>query len=149
MSDRPLYTNAAALAEANAVALTICNPDADPDPTVAKIRLFDDSIIPTVNTVKAELVAAEIAFTGYPVGGYEVEDFNPAVFAPGGGAVIYTPAVSVAFTSGSPATCGGYWIEDGEGNVREVFIYDPPRVLAVVGNGWPIVVQLGYGRNTV
>lgn len=147
MSDRPLYTNEAALTEANEVALTICNPDADPSPTIAKVRLFNSGLIPTVNTVKADLVAAEVAFTGYPSGGYPVEDFNPAVFAPGGGAVIYSPSIAVNYTSGSAVNVGGYWIEDGAGKVREAYIYDPARTLAVVGNGWPIVVQLGYGRN--
>ncbi len=53
----------------------------------------------------------------------------------------------MAYASGDAVTIGGYWVEDSDGLVREVFIYDPVRNLGVVGNGWPIVVQLGYGSN--
>lgn len=144
--DAPLYTQASALAEANAVALSLANPLAEPA-TVAKVRLFTDAIVPTVITTKAELEAAEIAFTGYPVGGYEIEEFNSAILASGGGAVIYSPTIPVAYASGAAAVCGGYWLEDSAGDVREVFIYSPTRNLAGVGDGWPIVITLGYGRN--
>lgn len=147
MADRALYTNDAALTEANAIGLSLADSGASPSPIESKVRLFDDTLIPTVNTVKADLVAAEIALTGYPVGGYDVTDFAGAKFAPGGGAVILSNMINVEYASGTPAVCGGYWLEDPAGKVREVFIYDPVRPLAAVGDGFPIVVQLGYGRN--
>lgn len=152
MADRPLFTNGAALAGANAVGLSIANPDADPDPIVAKIRLFDDSFVPDTGTTRAELVAAEIVLVGYPAGGYTLTGFAGASFAPGGGAVVTGNLVNVAYASGDPAVCGGYWVEDATTPtplVREVFIYDPPRSLATVGNGWPVAVQLGYGANAL
>jgi hypothetical protein len=149
MPDRPLFTNAAALAGAQAVALSIANPAAAPTPTVAKVRLFDDSFIPDTGTTRAELIAAETTLTGYPAGGYDVEAFAAPTFAPLGGAVSTGPLINVAYASGPAVMIGGYWLEDDATtpNVREVFIYDPPRSLAVVGNGFPIVCQLGYGAN--
>lgn len=147
MADRVLYTNAAALREANQVALTLANPDADPDPTVAHVRLFDSTLIPGPTTTKAELEGAEITLVGYPAGGYEIEEFAPAIFAPGGGAVIQSPIINVGYASGAAVTVGGYWLEDPADAVRQVFVYDPPRTLAQVGDGFPIVVQAGYGRN--
>lgn len=147
MSDRPLFTNASALTGANAIALSIANAEADPDPLVGKIRLFDDSFVPDQGTTQAELEAAETTLTGYPVGGYDLTGFSSAVFTPLGGALVTSNLVNVAYTSGPSVVIGGYWVEDPDENVREVFIYDPPRTLAEVGNGWPIVVQLGYGAN--
>jgi len=144
--DSPLYTQAAALAEANAVGKTIADPSATP-PTVGKVRLFSSALVPTVITTAAELVAAEVAFTGYPTGGYPITEFNPAILATGGGAVIYTQTIPVAYASGAPVAVGGYWLEDSSGNVRLVYSYGPARNLAVAGDGWPIVVSLGFGRN--
>ena len=144
--DTPLYTQAAALAEANAVALTICSPDATP-PIVGKVRLFNATLVPTVLTTKDELIAAEAAFTGYPAGGYTLGEFNPAILATGGGAVVYAPTIPVQYTAGDPSSIGGYWVEGESGLVRLVYSYAPARQLAVAGDGWPIVVSLGYGRN--
>lgn len=146
MPDRPLFTNEAALAGADVVALSIADSGASP-PTVGKCRLFDDSVVPDVGTTQAELVAIETTLTGYPAGGYDVTGFAGAVFAPGGGAVVTSNLINVAYASGPAVTIGGYWVEDPNGDLREVFIYDPPRTLAVVGDGFPIAIQLGYGAN--
>jgi hypothetical protein len=144
--DSPLYTQAAALAEANAVRLTLADPDATPA-LVSVVRLFTSALVPSVVTTKIELEAAEAAFTGYPAGGYQITSFFPAILATGGGAVIYSPTIAGAYTTGAAAAIGGYWLEDDAGNVREVYIYSPARNLANPGDGWPIVVSLGYGRN--
>jgi len=148
MADSVLYTNEAALTEANKVADTIADSGAVPA-LVGKIRLFQSSLTPTPNTVKADLVAAETTLVGYPAGGYPLTDFAAAVFAPGGGAVISSNLVNVVYASGAAQTIGGYWVEDGAGNVRELYLYNPTRTLANVGDGWPIVVQMGYGRNAL
>jgi hypothetical protein len=147
MADSPLFTGDAALAGANAVGLSIANADADPDPLVGAVRLFNGELVPDSGTAKAALVAAETTLIGYPVGGYDLTGFASAVFGPLGGAVITSNLINVAYASGDAVVIGGYWVEDSTGLVREVFIYDPPRTLGVVGNGWPIVVQLGYGAN--
>lgn len=147
MADRPLFTNDAALAGANAVAKSIADPAATPSPLVGKVRLFDTGFVPDAGTTKVALVAAEVTLIGYPVGGYDLTGFSAAVLAPLGGAVVTSNLITVAYASGATVIVGGYWVEDSTGKVREVFIYDAPRTLGMVGNGWPIVVQLGYGAN--
>lgn len=147
MADRTLYTVEAAVEEASLIRLTLANPDATPSPTVGHIRLFNGDLVPTETTTQAELEAAETLLVGYPTGGYPVEEMGPVIAAPGGGVVIQTPIVDAVYASGDPATIGGYWYEDSDGNVREVGIYDPPRTLAAIPDGFPIVMQWGYGRN--
>lgn len=147
--DRPLFTNAAALAGAEAVGLSIADPSLSP-PTVAKVRLFDNSIVPDTGTTRTELVAAETTLTGYPAGGYSLTAFTGPTFAPLGGAIITSNLINVAYASGSGVVIGGYWVEDAATptpNVREVYIFDPVRSLSVIGDGFPLVVQLGYGAN--
>lgn len=144
MADTPLFTGEAALAGANAIGISIADASV---PTIGKIRLFDETLVPDSGTTAAELIAAETTLTGYPVGGYNLTGFADSVFAPLGGAIITSNLVNVAYASGASVVIGGYWVEDSTGLVREVFVYDPQRTLGVVGNGWPIVVQLGYGAN--
>lgn len=148
MPDRPLFTKEAALAGAAAVADSIADAGAVP-PLVGKLRLFDSAYVPDVGTERADLVAAEIVLTGYPVGGYSITAFADPTFL-GGGAVSTSNLINVKYASGPPATVGGYWLEDAATptpQVREVFIFDPPRSLANVGDGFPVVAQLGYGAN--
>lgn len=149
MADRPLFTTAAALAGSEVVAVSLADSAAVPA-VVSKLRLFDDSFVPDVGTVRADLVAAETALTGYPVGGYSITDFGVPKKAPLGGAVSTSNLIEIAYASGAAAVIGGYWIEDNTPvtpQVRLVQIYDPPRTLASLGDGWEVVVQLGYGAN--
>lgn len=140
MADRVLYTNAAALAEANVIQTNLA---------LSLIRLFDESLIPVPGTTLAELEAAETTLVGYPAGGYPVAAYAEPIFAPGGGAVIQSALVQVVYASGAAVSIGGYWVEDAAGEVRQVFIYDPVRTLAALGDGFPIIAQFGYGRNTM
>lgn len=149
MADRPLFTTAAALAGADVVAKSIINTMVY-TPAPGKVRLFDDSFVPDAGTTRADLIAAETALVGYPVGGYDLDEFAAPVKAPLGGAISTSNLINVAYASGAAQVIGGYWVEDATAVtpvVREIFIYDPPRSLAVLGDGWPIVVQLGYGAN--
>lgn len=150
MADRVVYTVEAAIAGANVLALSIADPDATPTPTTGRLRLFDDSITIDENTTRAALIAAETTLTGYPAGGYTITGFGEPLIAPLGGVIITANLVTVAYASGDPVVIGGYWIDDhtsGTPLCREVVVYDPPRPLASVGQGWPIAAQLGYGRN--
>lgn len=148
MPDRPLFTTAAALAGAVVIGNSIADSGATPA-LVGKLRLFDNSFVPDQGTTRAELIAAETGLIGYPAGGYDITDFAAPVKAPLGGAIITSNLINVAYASGATAVIGGYWVEDDEATprVRVVFIYDPPRTLATIGDGWPIAVQLGYGAN--
>lgn len=150
MADRPLFTNAAALAGAEVIAKSIADSGAGPPAIVGKLRLFDASFVPDPGTTRAELIAAETTLIGYPVGGYDITDFSGPTFAPGGGAVVTSNLITVAYASGAAVVIGGYWVEDAAAptpNVREVFVYNPTRSLGVLGDGWPIAVQLAYGAN--
>lgn len=148
MANRTIYTNEAALNGVEAIALTLADSGAVP-PEVGKLRLFDETLVPTTETTKAQLVAAETTLTGYPVGGYPVDDMEAALFAPAGGAIVTTPLVTVVYASGPAVQIGGYWYEDHAGKVRQVFVFDPVESLAAVGDGFPIVAQFGYGNNGV
>jgi hypothetical protein len=149
MPDRPLFTNEAALKGADVVAKSIADPDATPA-LVGKLRLFDNTLVPDSGTTRTELLAAETTLTGYPVGGYSLTEFDTPKFAPIGGAIVTSNLVDIAYASGAAAIVGGYWVEDATAPtpvVREIYIYDPVRTLATLGDGWPVVVQLGYGLN--
>lgn len=150
MADRPLFTKESARRGAEVIGASIADSGAVPA-VAGSLRLFDDSFVPDEGTTRAELVAAETTLTGYPAGGYALGDFFGPQDAPLGGAVVTAPIVNVAYASGAAVVIGGYWIEEDAvpNAVREVFIYDPPRSLAAVGNGWPIAVQLGYGANAI
>lgn len=150
MADYPLITIEGAVAMAETQGLAIADPDATPTPTVGKIRLFKSDLgIPTVETSLADLEAQEADYTGYPAGGFDVTAMAPPMGAPGGGVVILSNEVFATFTTGASNAIGGYWLEDTAGNVIEVFVYDPVRNLAAIPDGWPIVAQLGFGRNSV
>lgn len=148
MPDTTLYTNECALNEASVVSLSIANPDADPDPLIGKVRFFDQTLIPTVLTTKAEMIAVEIALGGYPAGGYSVTALLGPSLTSGGGAVITTPGINVAYTIAPGAVLGGGWLEDSAGKVRAVFTFDPPRPLQALGDGFVFIRQLLYGRNS-
>jgi len=148
MPDRPLFTRESALRGSAVIALSIADSTAVPA-IAGSVRLFDNSFVPDAGTTRTELVAAETALVGYPAGGYALGDpFDPQA-APLGGAVSTYPIVNVAYASGASVVIGGYWVEEdaAPNYVREVFIYDPPRTLSLVGDGFPIAVQLGYGAN--
>lgn len=140
MADRTIYTNDAARAEATVVQGNLA---------LSKLRFFSNALVPDVTTVKADLVAAETALVGYPAGGYTLTAWSAAQLVSGGGAVITSPMVAVNYASGAAAALGGGWVEDAAGDVRAVFIFDPVRTLAAVGDGFQFVRQLLYGRNTV
>jgi len=151
MADRVVYTKEAAIAGASVIALSIADSGASP-PVVAKLRLFDETLTVDQDTTEAALAAAETTLVGYPVGGYDITDFAAPVFAPLGGVVITSNIINVAYASGTPVTIGGYWIEDAStptGKDRYCVVFDPKRTLAAVGDGFPIVVQMGYGANAV
>lgn len=138
MADRTIYTNEAALAEAATV---------QTDLALSLLRLFDNTLVPTVTTTKADMVAKETMLVGYPSGGYPLTAWSDPQLVSAGGAVITSPLVPVNYASGDAVSIGGGWIEDAGGNVRAVFVFDPPRTLAVVGDGFQFIRQLLYGRN--
>jgi hypothetical protein len=66
VADRTIYSNECAMNEGAVIQLSLANPDADPDPTVGKLRFFDQTLVPDVTTTKEQLEAAETDLGGYP-----------------------------------------------------------------------------------
>lgn len=112
---------------------------------LGKIRVFDNTLNPGYNTVKADFVGAEIVLTGMPVGGYTVTAMHDPQAAPAGGMVLLSPLVVVAYASGPAASAGGWWYEDAGGVVRQYTKFEDPVTLASVGDAVDIVAQFGYG----
>ncbi len=139
MADRTLYTSEASRITTQNIQTALA---------LSFIRLFDETLIPTPTTTQAELAAAETTLVGYPAGGYPVTAFHDPINADAGGDIILSPLVQPEYASGAPVTIGGYWLEDAGGKVRQVFIFQPQRPLASLGQGFPIVCQLGYGGPT-
>lgn len=147
MPDRVIFTNEGARNEASVLSLSIANPDATPTPTKGKLRLFTSSFVPNITNVKADFVAAETTLGGYPTGGYDIDSLIGPSTANGGGALLTLPLVNVAYTISPGDTIGGGWIEDAGGAVRGVQIFDPPRPLQAIGDGFPMTMQFVYDRN--
>lgn len=149
--DRPLFTQEAAAAGALVIALSIADVGATPA-VVAKVRLFASDWVPDSGATRDDFIAHELVSDSYPAGGYSLTAFDLPKALGGGGMVVTSNLVNVAYTTGAPAACGGYWVEDASTptpRVRDSFIYDPPRPLGTIYDGWQIVVQLGYGANAI
>ncbi len=146
MADYTMDTRESAMKEATVLGNSIADSAAVP-PLVGVLRLFDTTLTPDVNTVKADMVAAETLLGGYPAGGYTIANMADALVVDGGGAVTTTPMILIAFTVAPGATIGGWWIEDDAGDVRKVGVFDPPRALNALGDGFEFVRQFLYGRN--
>jgi len=136
MADRGLYTNEAALAQAQ---------EARTGLALSLLRLFDSTLVPDASTTAADMIAAETALVGYPVGGYPMTAFSAPNLIATGIAAITSPLVAIVYASGAAAAIGGAWIEDAAGDVRAVFIFDPPRTLAALGDGIQFLRQIAYG----
>lgn len=118
---------------------------------LSKVRFFKASLVPNESTTVAQLEAAECDYDGYTPGGITLTAWTGPLDDPAGGAVITSPLVSLAYgpAADPPVTnsVGGYWIEDADGDDRIVGIYDPPRAMAAIGDGWVFVQQDVEGRN--
>jgi len=138
MADRTFVTNEQALNQATTLKAALA---------ASKLRFFDSTLSPDVNTLVADMIAAETTLTGYPAGGYTI----PAMLGPGkadgGGAVITTPITDVAYASGPSVALGGGWIELAAGDSYVTFIFDPPRTLAGIGDVIMFARQMLQGRN--
>lgn len=118
----------------------------------SKLRLCQAPFVPTMFSTKAELVAAEANYSGYPAGGYALATWTGPLKDPSGGAVITSPLVNIIMVDPDPDplvpnTISAWWIEDATGNVRIVGTYEEPRTLGSLTDGWPQVVQDVEGRN--
>jgi hypothetical protein len=95
----------------------------------SKIRLFQDSLVTSVNTTRAELVAAEADYTGYAA--IVLAAWGDPYSPPIGGAAINSPESQ--FMPTDPVTVGnnigGAWIETAAGDL--VIIDQFPESVAI------------------
>jgi hypothetical protein len=139
-----LYTKEAAQTKAGKV-LTLL--------ALSKLRLFKSALgTPTVNTTKAQLVAQECDFDGYTGGGYTLTAWTGPGFNGDGGSVITSPITMVAYGPAADPpvtnTIGGWWIELAAGAVWLVGTFDPLKNMGVVGDAFPLVVQIVEAKNS-
>jgi len=137
MGDTKLYTLEAAMTKGAEIILALA---------LSKMRLFKSGLIISQFTTRAELRANEANFNGYTAGGYPLAAWTGPIFYPAGGVIISSPLVNVAFSGPTvpPVTnsIGGCWVEDASGDVRIVIQFDPTKSLAVLGDGFPAVIQI-------
>jgi hypothetical protein len=115
------------------------------------LRLFKEGFTPSQFTTRAELLANECDFDGYPAGGYALTAWEDPLVAGGGGYVITSPLTMIVYgPAGDPPTgnsVGGWWVEDAADAVRLVGTFDPVRSMTEVGDGFPLIIQDVEGRN--
>lgn len=145
MPDSTLMTYEAAVAKATDIKAALAT---------SKVRFFKSTLVPDQNTTRVALLAAECDFDGYTAGGYELLAFTGPIKATGGGAVLTSPLVNVAYGPAGdppvPNTVGGWWIDDDTAvtpQVRIVGIYNPARPMAAVGDGFAWIWQDVEGVN--
>lgn len=144
MADIQIYTNEAAAVKATDIKAALAT---------SKLRLFKEGLVLDRFTTAAMLEAAECDFDGYTAGGYTLTAWTGPANDPNGGAVLTSPLVNPAYSTPSdppvPNQVAGWWVEDSDGAVRLAGTYDPPRSLAVVGDSFPVVIQIVEARNPV
>lgn len=117
---------------------------------LCKVRLYQSSFTPTSTSSKADFVAAEANFSGYPAGGIAMTAWLDPGFNPNGGASIQSPAIQFALATATPIVpneIGGMWIETAAGDFWNYGALDNPKSMAVVGDILPIDATLVYGLN--
>jgi hypothetical protein len=142
MADNQLYTLQAAFLNAGNFKTIL---------TGSKLRLCQFPLVIGQSTTKAEMVAAEANFDGYPAGGYTLSTWGDPLTYPGGGAVITSPAVTPTYgPAGAPPvgnSISAWWIEDSIGGIRTAGNFDPARPMSATGDGFPFIDQIVIGRN--
>lgn len=141
MADSQFYTNEAALTKAGVIKTSLA---------AGKLRLFQSSFVPSRFSTKADLVAAEATFDGYPAGGYPCLAWNGPLLPDGGGASLTSVLFNIAYgPAADPPTgnqLGGWWYEDATGKVWLVGTWAPARPMNMIGQGFPFVIQDIEGR---
>lgn len=144
MPDSQFFTNEAAATLASEVIDALA---------LSKLRLGQSALTPNRFTTRTELRANEANFNGYTAGGFALAAWTGPGSAPAGGAKITSPLVNIAFSAPTvpPVTneISYWWVEDAAGLVRTVGVFDPPRLMQVVGDIIDFVDQMVIGKNPV
>lgn len=144
MPDYQLYTNEAARRKVTLLVTSLA---------LSKLRFFQNDLVLTAFTTKAQLVASEATFDGYTATGYTLTAWTGPSNAPGGGSIETSPMVVVTYTPDPDEpvgnVLGGWWVEDATGNVRIAGVFEPVRPMNVLGNSFPFVIQVVEARNVI
>ena len=114
---------------------------------LSKLRLWvDGEISPSIATTRAELIAAEAAYTGYTAGGEVLTAWFDPLFNPIGGASI--DSEKVQFQTATPYTVGenigGWWVETAAGDVIVIGTFDEPIPMSGAGAGFPMSASIVF-----
>lgn len=114
----------------------------------SKLRLFQSSFSPTINTVLADLTdpAVECDYDGYTAGGETITAFNDAGLDPAGGAAISSPLVQFnSVPTGPPPVTnlvGGWFLVTSGGDLWAIGTLTNPAPMGGDGNILPLVIKL-------
>jgi hypothetical protein len=114
---------------------------------LSKLRLFKSTITNVGSgTTRAQLLAAECDFTGYPAGGKSITAFLDPLLAPLGGSSIDWPTQQ--FAAADPYTVGdvvgGWWIETATGDLIACGTFTEPIPIGEAGQGFPLSGSLVF-----
>jgi hypothetical protein len=114
---------------------------------LSKLRLFKSTIVSVgATTTRAELIAAECAFTGYPAGGGVITAFLNPLLNPAGGSSIDWPTVQ--FAAAAPYTVGevvgGWWVETAAGDLIACGTFPQGIPVGQAGQGFPLSGSLVF-----
>lgn len=135
------YTKESAITKADATQTVVA---------LTKLRLFKNSFVPTVDSVKADFVAAEADYDGYTAGGLTVTAFGDPFFDPAGGASIISPLKTFAYVDGVGHVgnmIGGWWLDLAAGDLWCYGTFPAPVALSADGMALNMTVTLNEGRN--
>lgn len=137
MAVRPILPLSGAQMDADLIKTNLAN---------CKIKLFQSSLNPSNTTTKAELQAAECDFDDYVE--KTIAAWTGPVLAPVAGWQINAPVQTwTVATNVVTNLVGGYWIEDAGGDVHDIFVFDQPVPMQVVGQAVQVVpVELVESR---
>lgn len=96
---------------------------------------------------RAQLLAAEATYDGYPGGGVIVPAWSPPILAGGTAAAISGGIVQFAMADGGPGVTniiGGFWIETAAGVVWVAAQLPNPYPLQVPGVGVTLALTIGF-----
>ena len=129
MAARPILTLAGAEEDVDLLKTNLVN---------AEIHLFKAGFVPSPSTTLAELVGEECDFDGYAP--KVIAAWTGPVLAPVSGWQINAPVqtwtmATVVVTN----EVGGYWIETAGGVLHDIFVFDLPVPMQVVGQSVQVV----------
>jgi len=107
------------------------------------LDLYQDSLVPGIQTTQAELAAAVATYSGYAQ--IAVATLLAPYLDPAGGASTNVATRQFQHSGGATSNqIGGAWMEDAGGNVRIVVAFDQPIPMSAATDAIPIDVVFNF-----